>query len=192
MTPDDYLRQGIAILDPVMKPAGFEFVLGACGIGSGGPFASGTYERGGRKLELHFRTSLGLVTYHIGGDHIGHRDLMRALGRLEDAAYPGFSDDPLAGFRDLRQDLERFGGAFLEGQDLSLKRAAREATERDAEHWKRTRAGYEGDGGRRERARTLFRQGDYAGAAAAFAEVKHPDLLTESERRMWHLAQDRT
>lgn len=192
MNPRDTLSQGVEILDPVLEPAGFRFVIGECGIGSGGEFASGAYQRGERQLELHFRRSLGLVTYHLGTDHIGHRDLMRALGHVKDAAYPGYSEDPLAAFRDLRTDLERFGADFLTGPGDSIKHAAREATIRDALQLTSLQADYAGDSGRRERARGFFHEGKYSEAGAEFRGVTYPDLLTESERRMWHLAEDRS
>ena len=124
----DILRQGNAILESVLGPAGFRFEEIAAGHSSGGHFASGQWRRGDRAIELHVRWSLGLVTYGIGGTTLGHADLMRALHVTARAAYPGFSDDPLDGFRHLRDDLERFGGAFLSGQlseaDLRNMRAA--------------------------------------------------------------------
>ena len=44
---------------------------------------------------------------------------MRLLGVADQAAYPGFSDDPLDGFRHLRSDLERFAEPFLTGKERS-------------------------------------------------------------------------
>ena len=41
---------------------------------------------------------------------------MRAiLTDMRGSRYPGFSDDPLAAFRDLAYDLQNFATAFLEG-----------------------------------------------------------------------------
>jgi len=41
---------------------------------------------------------------------------MRAiLGTKGGSRYPGFSDEPLDGFRGLAYDLEHFGGGFLKG-----------------------------------------------------------------------------
>ena len=65
------------------------------------------------------RSSLGLVRYHFGDYSVSHEDLVRGVRGTERIAgpseYPGFSDDPLAGFRHLRADLERFGAVFLTG-----------------------------------------------------------------------------
>ena len=103
----------------MLVPAGFEFVETDDGATSGGSSASGEFRRGDRRLELHVRTSLGLVRYHFGEESLAHEDLVRgvrALDRIaEEGQYPGFSDDPMAGFRHLRHDLDRFGDVFLRG-----------------------------------------------------------------------------
>lgn len=192
MNPEALLHQGVAVLDPVLGPAGFAFVMGDAGIGSGGPYASGSFTRGDTRLELHFRRSLGPVIYHFGDSCIGHGDLMKVLGCGTDAAYPGYSDDPLSGFHDLRSDLERFGVGFLAGDVTELRQAAQDATEREARRWTAVQAGYEGDGRSREQARAFFRAGNYREALTAFRSVRHPDLLTASERRMWYLAENRS
>lgn len=67
MTPREVLERGVAILDSVLAPAGFRFVLREEGRGSGGDFAWGEYVRGERRLELHYRYSLGNVVYHAAG-----------------------------------------------------------------------------------------------------------------------------
>ncbi|MGA2222638.1 MAG: hypothetical protein ABSH21_12850 [Verrucomicrobiia bacterium] len=86
------------------------------GSSSGGAFAHGEFVRGDRKLELHFRWSLGLVTYHIGAQKLAHEDYMRALlGRSSASHYPGFSDDALATFEALRQDLVEHCSDFVSG-----------------------------------------------------------------------------
>ena len=102
-------RAGCKILDDVMNPCGFCLIEGASGKSSGGNFASGEYVRGDRKLEIHFRYSLGLVTYRIGSLSLTHESYMRALlGKNGGNQYPGFSDDPLEGFRHLSHDLAHF------------------------------------------------------------------------------------
>jgi hypothetical protein len=104
------------MLNQVLAPHGFRFVENVSGVGSGGEFATGEFRRGNRRLELHFRGSLGLVSYHVGSDDLAHRDYVRAVretqGIKDEAEYPGFSDDPLDGFRHLCADLVRFGAAF--------------------------------------------------------------------------------
>jgi hypothetical protein len=60
-TAAEILREGAAILAPVLEPHGFRFVLETEGRGSGGHFAAGAFVRGDRRLELHYRHALGLV-----------------------------------------------------------------------------------------------------------------------------------
>jgi hypothetical protein len=118
-SPGERLERGVAELAEVLGPAGFQFVETDEGMGSGGAYASGEFRRGDRRLELHFRSSLGLVRYHFGEESLSHQELVRGVRALEriseEGEYPGFSDDPTAGFRHLRHDLDRFGGVFLHG-----------------------------------------------------------------------------
>jgi hypothetical protein len=117
--PREVLDRGMVELAEVLAPAGFTFVAVDEDDGSGGASASGEFRRGDRRLELHVRRSLGLVRYHFGEQSLSHEDLVRAIRALDgistEAEYPGFSDDPHAGFRHLRVDLERFGDVFLTG-----------------------------------------------------------------------------
>lgn len=108
-----------------MKTHGFSFNKEKAGRGSGGPFASASYVNGERELELHFRSSLGLVTYHFRQIEIGHESYMRAvIGTNGKNQYPGFSDDPLDAFRGLVSDLEDFGRAFISGDFEEFSRIA--------------------------------------------------------------------
>jgi hypothetical protein len=107
----------VAELTPVLGPAGFEFIQSDEGTDSRGPFASGEFLKGDRRLELQVRSSLTLVRYHFDDESMAHEDLVRGVRALdgisEEGQYPGFSQDPMAGFRHLRHDLERFGAIFL-------------------------------------------------------------------------------
>ena len=114
--PIEVLREGCTILDPVMSEHGFSFTDGDSGRGSGGPYASGAYVSADRKLEIHYRYSLGLVTYRFGQAYMDHESYMHVLlGDKRGNRYPGFSDGPLAAFRDLAYDVQNFATAFLEG-----------------------------------------------------------------------------
>jgi hypothetical protein len=120
MKPRELLDRGVTELAEVLGPAGF-----ACSAvdddddGSGGGSAIGEFRRGERRLELHVHRSLGLVRYHFGEESLSHEDLVRGVRALErisaEAQYPGFSDDPAAGFHHLRAALDRFGDVFLTG-----------------------------------------------------------------------------
>ena len=113
----ELLARGVAELTGVLGPAGFEFIQSDEGVDSGGPFASGEFLKGDRRLELHVRSGLGLVRYHFGEESLSHEDLVRGVRALDgisaEGEYPGFSEDPMAGFRHLRNDLDRFGAIFL-------------------------------------------------------------------------------
>ena len=122
-SPTELLERGVAELAEVLGPAGFEFIQSDEGTDARGPFATGEFigsdVRSDRRLELQVRSSLTLVRYHFGDETMSHEDLVRGVRALEDiaeeGAYPGFSEDPMAGFRHLRHDLERFGAIFLRG-----------------------------------------------------------------------------
>jgi hypothetical protein len=118
-SPRDLLFDGKAILDPLLEPLGFRFRLTESGRSSGGPFAVGSYSNDGWDLELHVRRALGIVYYRVDGAALEHRLYMQLLGVEREAAYPGFSDDPLDGFRHLRSDLERFAGGFLRRENAA-------------------------------------------------------------------------
>jgi hypothetical protein len=119
MTPKEILERGVVELAAVLEPAGFVFSDTSDESDSGGPSASGEFLRRDRRLEIHVRFALGLVRYHFGDYSVSHEDFVRGVRGTEridgPGEYPGFSDDPLAGFHHLRADLERFGAVFLTG-----------------------------------------------------------------------------
>lgn len=118
---EEILRQGSTLLDPLLLTYGFSFHILGSGGSSGGSFAYGEFRRDDRRLELHFRYSLGMVRYHFADRSMSHQDYMRAvIGRPNASHYPGFSSDPLDGFRHLLLDLEEHGADFLTGTDACL------------------------------------------------------------------------
>jgi hypothetical protein len=129
----EVLEQGEKILAPALVPHGFKFSVVTAGRGSGGAFAHGEFVRGNRKLELHFRYSLGLVTYHIGELSLAHTDYMRALlGQSGISHYPCFSDEPLAGFETLYQDLIEHCSDFLSGDGNQFRQCVKKQKEYDS------------------------------------------------------------
>jgi len=192
MQPSDALLAGAALLDPVLAPAGFRFGLRGAGSGSGGDFAWGEFARGDRRLELHVRHSLGLVTFHVGELRLAHEAYLRALGvPAGSSQYPGFSDDPLDGFRHLAHDLQAFCAEFLAGDAAAFRRAAQEESDRLRREERELTAQAAGDGRKREEAHGLFRTGDFHGVVQLLGELRHPELLTASERRMLEIARRR-
>jgi hypothetical protein len=119
--PRETLKAGAEISDDLMRSHGFVFSSTPDGSSSGGAFAAGEFRRGNRSLELHCRYSLGLVTYHVGHLTLSHEDYMwSVLGRRWASRYPGFSKEPLDGFRHLLADLKQYCTEFLTGSDASF------------------------------------------------------------------------
>jgi hypothetical protein len=192
MQPSEALFAGAEILAPALVPYGFHFEARDVGRGSGGDFAWGEFVRNDRRLELHFRHSLGLVTYHVGAVWVGHRPYLRALGVPANAdQYPGVSDDPMDGFHRLRDDLTRHCTEFVTGSAETLQRIAAAEMARLQGLHRATVAGYEGDDRKRSEARTQFYAGDYDRVVALLGSVHYPELLPESERVMLRLARRR-
>jgi hypothetical protein len=113
------LREGVALLQPLMESRGFSFEAGPTGRGSGGNFAAGSFVKGSRSLNFSVRYSLGLVSYSAGHHTISHEDYLRAIGAK--GRYPGFSERVIDGFDHLKSDLEEFFDAFLNGSDSELE-----------------------------------------------------------------------
>jgi hypothetical protein len=124
----DALRAGVAILGTVLSPAGFRFQPVAEGRGSGGGFAAGRFTRDRQDLEFHYRHSLGLVSYRWDGVTLSHADYLRGLGVM--GSYPGYSQDPLDGFRHLAPDLAGPLSGFPGGDREEFDRALRSARQR--------------------------------------------------------------
>ena len=199
MTPEEILRTGVEILAYVLSPHGFKLSAIETGSGSGGAFANASFKRHSlwsrqppRRLDLSFRYSLGLVTYSVGNASASHGAYMQALGVADQANYPGFSTDPLDGFRNLREDLQRFGSDFLSG-DASVLTTAAAAEQRELE--KRSVAetrNWSGDLHVLEQARQAIREKDYKAVAALFRQIRYPELLSPAERKMFELAAARS
>ena len=127
------LRESSKILDHVLHSHFFKFHLEGSGPSSGGPFAQGVYTNGTRKLELHFRHTLGLVRYHFGNLSMTHDSYMYAvLGPQGGNRYPGFPENPLLAFENLKSDLENYSSAFLVGDEKEFARCAEIAKKRES------------------------------------------------------------
>src|SRR6185437_338549 len=103
--PKETLIEGAQILRSLLEPQGFRFEFRGEGESSGGHFAWGEFIRGDRRIELHFRHNLGLVRYHVGDESALHESYMRELGVWRQCEYPGFSDEAIGAFRELKHDL---------------------------------------------------------------------------------------
>lgn len=119
MNPEDELKNGASILNPIMTSHGFGFVVGLSGSGSGGEFASGYYENGNRRLSFSVRYNLGCVSYQFGEKEIDHSEYMRAIG--VNSENPGFSKQTRDAFVHLANDIEKYASVFLDGSDHELR-----------------------------------------------------------------------
>lgn len=186
--PRSFLLEGVeSILDPVLRPWGFEFSLKGEGQGSGGHFAWGEFASGERRLELHYRHSLGLVRYHAGEHSASHEWYMRELSVWERCRYPGFSDEPLDGFRGLGHDLG-FAADFLFGSAEALARAAVKEVESEASRREKLMASYVGDQATLDLLGQHFRAKRYRDVVGVSKELRYPDRLTPATRKMIEIA----
>lgn len=127
----EMLRLGRNHIDPIMSAHGFTWEPMWAGNSSGDLSDSGRYVRGERSLELHFRHSLGLVTYRIGNLSLMHEEYMRLCAPRGAAQYPGFSEDPLDAFKHLAHDLSTYAADFLSGSGDQLRLAGATADKRE-------------------------------------------------------------
>ncbi len=185
--PEARLRAGVTVIATVLLPHGFRFVFRESGSGSGGPFASGEFVRGDRRLELHLRQSLDLVRYHLGSHSASHEYYMKELGEWPRCDYPGFHNDPVDPFERLAHDL-KFAGEFMSGNARLLLRASETERTALAERDARNFQGYVGDVRTLNQMREAFRLGAYDQVAELAAAITLPDKMTSTQRRMVEIA----
>jgi hypothetical protein len=125
----EIFEEGIDVLRQVLKPLGFHFQKGVSGKSSGGSFITGFFKKDDQKLELHFRFSLGLVSYHFGEFKISHEDYMEQIGGNN--KYPGFSENPIDAFHDLAFDLENFCDVFVHGKRQEFEEIVKRNNKRE-------------------------------------------------------------
>ncbi len=102
--------------------------------------------------------------------------------------YPGFSDDPLDGFRHLAHNLENFASDFLNGSGEALIQAALKETEKQSVQQNVLMAGYVGDTRKLQEARILFRESDYRGVVERLESLSYPELMSASERKILEIS----
>ncbi|MGH9718299.1 MAG: hypothetical protein ACRD4R_16440 [Candidatus Acidiferrales bacterium] len=189
--PKDVLTKGVKVLKPLLRPKGFRFRFGREGNGSGGPYAWGEFVRKDRRLQLHFRYSLGLVRYYVGEESASHESYMRELEVWDQCRYPGFSDDPLGAFVGLAHDLS-FASDFLCGSAAMLRQAVAKEAANTATRQADLMARDVGDKRKIDQLRQSFRDKRFSQVVQLAAQLKYPDRMSESERKMVGIAQRRT
>jgi hypothetical protein len=115
---------------------------------------------------------------------------MRELGVWDQCQYPGFSDDPIDGFRGLLHDLQ-FAKDFLSRDAEVLERAseneAASAKIRDAKNY----AHNTGEQRKLDELHNRFQEKRYAEVLRVAESLRYPELLTESEKKMIEIARKR-
>ena len=190
LSAKDALLDGARILGGLLFKKGFEVRFRGAGTGSGGNFAWGEFVRADRRLELHFRQSLGLVRYHVADHSAFHESYMRELGVWERCQYPAFSDNPMVAFKALLHDLA-FAEDFLEGSAEKLRQAAAKEEVAERARQEDEMAGNVGDKRKIEQMHRCFHQKEYREVINLSRALKYPNRLSESERKMVEIAQTR-
>jgi hypothetical protein len=120
MHPEQLLERGVERLRPFFDGLGFRYAFLETVAGSGGVAALGEFRRGPCFVRLHVRGALGIVEYGLDGTPYPparHHDVVGRLGVAQQAAFPGFGDDPLTNFDMLRGDLERLVRPLLQDDE---------------------------------------------------------------------------
>jgi hypothetical protein len=133
MNPDECkqaLLTGVEIIDPLLNPNRYTFEIDGVGVSSGGPFASGFYVNGNKRIGLIYRAGAGLgaVIYEYYPLSISHDTLMKHLGKsnmgklgYSDFRFASFSKDKGDPFEALAYDTQNFTLPFLNGTDSEFE-----------------------------------------------------------------------
>ena len=123
---------------------------------------------------------------------MSHEGYMRELGVSSQAAYPGFSDAPLDGFRHLAHDIGLFAQDFLFGDGSIIIRGAKaERGQLELENHA-SMARYVGDVRKREEARQRFQAEDWPGVVSLLDSLQYPEQMEKSDIHRLELAKRRT
>lgn len=201
LTPEQELRDGVKILSPYLEPLGFKFQLKETGKGSGGHFAYGHfYNNGGlfsktRKIELHFRWSLGLVSYFVGDLALSHQDYVDLLSKHGQNKYPNFSDNPQDAFHCLLWDLQHLLNDFTENNAVIFKEKAPKRINEIKQQQKIINQAdkkiYSGDQRLIDQAKAEFKKGNYLQVDKLRQQLQYPELLSATEKKLFELNDER-
>jgi hypothetical protein len=125
MNPKECERQLVEYsqkLDPVLNPLGFAFEISMSGVSSPGPFATGFYVNGDKKIGLIYRSGFGFgsVIYEYHQTSVSHDGLMSYLGKT-DVSKLSFDSDKFMSYSKnggnaldaLIYDIQNFEVGFL-------------------------------------------------------------------------------
>ena len=191
LTPQQSLLEGVKILSTYLEPLGFQFKLNGTGNSSGGHFAHGNFYCGDREIMMHYRWSLGLVSYKVGNLVLGHEDYIDLIDKHGQNKYPNFSNESTDAFNCLRFDLENLLNDFTENNAIQFREKAPEkimAINKIQEIKKNVyKKNISGDRQIIEQAKAEFKNGNYNLVDDLKKKIQHLDLLTETEKKIFEL-----
>lgn len=191
--PENYLNDGASILSTYLRPLGFKFEFLGTGNGSGGEYAFGHFIKIGRffsktkRIELHFRGSLGFVTYFNGDLEISHTDYIDLVDKHGQNKYPNFSENPLDAFHCLLWDLQNLLNDFTENNAKVFRQKSSQIKKQQQLLEQARTKDYSGDQNLIKQARIEFRKGNYKEVDKLKHQIKHPELLSDTEKKLFEL-----
>ena len=201
MTPEQQLYDGVKTLSPYLEPLGFKFELKGTGKGSGGHFAYGHFiKKGGlfgktKRIELHFRWSLGLVGYYLGNLALSHQDYIDLVSKQGQNKYPNFSGNPQDSFHCLLWDLQHLLNDFTENDAVIFKERAPKRIDEIKQQQEiinqADKKKYSGDQRLIDQAKKEFRKGNYMQVDKLRQQLQYPELLSATEKKLFELNNER-
>jgi hypothetical protein len=186
---------GLAQVAPFFNSLGFLLSRGEPYTDKPGTSYSARFVRSPRSVGLSHLYSLGPVLYSIREFSVEHTFYMQALGLTAAAQFPRFVDDSVSGYPALLHDLENLLSPFFSGPEddfVAIAKRYMQAQQQQHEDDSRDLTYHAtGEDRLKARARELFRQGRYDEVLQIEAQIRFPELLTESERKVFNLARNR-
>ena len=186
---------GLAELIPFFDSLGFSVSRVEPYRDKEGTFYSARFVRPPRAVEFTHLYSVGPVIYSIREFSVEHTFYTEALGISSAAQFPSFADDSTSGYSALLHDLKAELSPFFTGPEqdfVAIASRYMEQQRRQHEHDTRD-LNYRSTQEPRlkARARDLFFQKRYREVVRLESQIRHPELLTNSERQLFALARMR-
>ena len=172
---------------------GFKFELIATGKGSGGHFSYGHFIKEGasfgetKRIELHFRYSLGLVGYYIDDVGLSHQEYIDFVGKHGQSKYPNFSDNPQDAFNCLLWDLQNLLNDFTENDARIFKQKMADIRHQQGMSNEIYNRECSGEPKLIESAKAAFKKGNYEDVDKIKQQLRYPELLSPSEKKLFEL-----
>ena len=135
------------------------------------------------------------MIYSIRELSVEHTFYIQALGLTASARFPCFADDSISGYPALLHDIENLLSPFFAGREHDFSAiASKYMRAQQQQHQDDSRnLSYRASGEDRlkAQARELFQEGRFKEVVKIETQIRFPDLLTESERKIFALARKR-